>query len=199
MREVYAIIPARGGSKRIPRKNIREFHGKPMLHYPIAAAQANDMRVIVSTDDDEIAETAISAGAQVLERPGSLAIDEVGTREVTRHAIKALDLKGTTPVCCLYPCTPLIERTDLYWSEVLLWAGGTFVVSVGTRPSIFDAGALYWASAGTWLGDAPLWGVGTRLYDVAERAVDINTEEDWRKAWMLYQAIHTGVPVVITF
>lgn len=85
-----AVIPARGGSKRIPRKNIRDFGGKPMIAWSIEAARQSGHfdRVIVSTDDPEIAEVAHAHGAEVpFLRPDSLADDQVGTRPVLHHAL----------------------------------------------------------------------------------------------------------------
>jgi len=86
-----AIIPARGGSKRIPRKNIKPFCGKPMIAWPIAAAQDSGCfdRIIVSTDDNEIAQIALAHGAEVpFERPHELSDDHTGTIPVIAHAIR---------------------------------------------------------------------------------------------------------------
>ena len=85
-----AIIPARGGSKRIPKKNVRPFLGTPMLHWPIAAAEASGLfdRIIVSTDDDGIAEAARAVGAEALARPAELSDDRTGVVPVVRHALE---------------------------------------------------------------------------------------------------------------
>ena len=85
-----AIIPARGGSKRIPRKNIKEFHNKPMIAYSIEAAKNSGCfdKVIVSTDDAEIAEVAIQYGAEVpFIRPENISDDFATTLDVMQHAI----------------------------------------------------------------------------------------------------------------
>ena len=85
-----AVIPARGGSKRIPRKNIRPFCGRPMIGWSIAAARASGCfsRVVVSTDDAEIAEVARAAGAEVpFLRPAELSDDHTGTLEVIQHGL----------------------------------------------------------------------------------------------------------------
>ena len=113
-----AVIPARGGSKRIPRKNIRPFCGKPMIAWPIAAAADSGLfdRVIVSTDDTEIAETARSFGAEVpFMRPTELADDLAGTIPVIAHAThwareQRWPIEG---VCCIYPTAPMISTDDL--------------------------------------------------------------------------------------
>ena len=91
------IIPARGGSKRIPRKNIKEFCGQAMIGYSIEAAITSQCfdKVVVSTDDQEIAEVAISFGAEVpFIRPYELANDHVATIPVVKHAIEWLDNQG---------------------------------------------------------------------------------------------------------
>lgn len=108
------VIPARGGSKRIPRKNIKDFYGKPMIAYSIAAALDSGCfdRVIVSTDDDEIAAVASRYGAEVpFRRPHHLADDYAGTTPVIRHAIEWLIEQGESPqlVCCLYATAPFVS------------------------------------------------------------------------------------------
>lgn len=88
-----AVIPARGGSKRIPRKNIKPFHGKPLIAYSIEAALKSGLfeQVIVSTDDEEIAQIAQEYGAKVpFLRPKELADDYCGTQEVVSHALSEL-------------------------------------------------------------------------------------------------------------
>ena len=114
-----AVIPARGGSKRIHRKNVREFNGRPMLAWPITRALDSGLfdSVIVSTDDDEIAAAALAAGAEVpFRRPPELADDHTATVPVIAHAIQALDLPvdNFTAVCCIYPATPLLDPGDLH-------------------------------------------------------------------------------------
>ncbi|TDO16636.1 MULTISPECIES: pseudaminic acid cytidylyltransferase [Halomonas] len=112
------VIPARGGSKRIPRKNIREFAGKPMIAWSIQAALASGCfsRVIVSTDDDEIAALAEAHGAEVpFRRPAQLADDHTVTIPVIAHAIDWLREQGEAPraVCCLYATAPFVQADDL--------------------------------------------------------------------------------------
>jgi pseudaminic acid cytidylyltransferase len=105
------VIPARGGSKRIPRKNIRLFHGRPMLAWPIAAAKACGRfdRIVVSTDDEEIAAVARAHGAETpFLRPRELADDHTATLPVIRHAIEALG-GGIAYACCIYPTAPLLQ------------------------------------------------------------------------------------------
>jgi N-acylneuraminate cytidylyltransferase len=111
-----ALVPARGGSTRIARKNIREFVGKPMLSYSIEAARASQLfdRVVVSTEDSEIRQISQGVGIhEVLERPSALADDHTPTRDVILDAIKQLNLLASDVVCCVYPTAPLMEPSDL--------------------------------------------------------------------------------------
>ncbi len=114
-----AIIPARGGSKRIPRKNIKDFCGKPMISWSIEAAlQSNCFeRVIVSTDDMEIAEVALCLGAEVpFIRPAELSGDFVPTIPVVKHAIQWLEVHNLIIpewVCCIYATAPFISANRL--------------------------------------------------------------------------------------
>lgn len=116
--QAIAVIPARGGSKRIPRKNIREFSGKPMIAWSIEAALSSGCfaRVIVSTDDDEIVAVAEAHGAEVpFRRPAALSDDHTGTLPVIAHAIDWLREQGEAPdaVCCLYATAPFVQAEDL--------------------------------------------------------------------------------------
>lgn len=113
-----AIIPARGGSKRIPRKNIRLFNGLPMMAYSIRAALASGCfnRVIVTTEDQEIAEIARREGAEVpFVRPADLCDDFVSTAPIIQHALNWLIESGWRPEfsCCLYATAPLVCAEDL--------------------------------------------------------------------------------------
>jgi len=108
------VIPARGGSKRIPRKNIKEFNGKPIIAYSIEAALKSNCfsQVIVSTDDDEISEVAKKYGALVpFVRPDELSNDYAGTISVIKHAIEWMENNNNyiESVCCLYATAPFIQ------------------------------------------------------------------------------------------
>jgi pseudaminic acid cytidylyltransferase len=113
-----AVIPARGGSKRIPRKNIKDFRGKPMIAWSIVAAQSSGLfdHVIVSTDDAEIAEAAREQGAEVpFKRPPELSDDHTPTRPVVKQAISEASKLWGKPdfTCCIYATAPFIRREDL--------------------------------------------------------------------------------------
>ena len=120
-----AIIPARGGSKRIPRKNVREFCGRPMIAWSISAALEANLfgHVLVSTDDEEIAEVARSAGANVpFVRPADLSDDHASTTDVIIHALKWAMGEGwdVEALCCLYATAAFTTSDDLRAAHQLL-------------------------------------------------------------------------------
>lgn len=124
-----AIIPARGGSKRIPRKNIKPFCGKPMIAWSIEAALQSGCfdQVVVTTDDAEIAEVARQHGAQVpFLRPAELSDDHAGTTAVIAHAIDWFVAQGHAPaqVCCLYATAPFVSPDDLRRGLAVLTESG---------------------------------------------------------------------------
>ena len=131
-----AVIPARGGSKRIPRKNIRDFCGKPIIAYTIEALQESGVvdKIWVSTDDEEIAEVAKSFGAEIpFLRPKKLSDDLTGTIPVIAHAVKVMiddDLEPSS-VCCGYATAPLIR------SEVI--AQASYELENGNWKYVFAA------------------------------------------------------------
>ena len=113
-----AIITARGGSKRSPRKNIRPFHGKPVIAYPIQLAKDSGLfdEVMVSTDDVEIAEIAKKYGASVpFMRSPETSNDFAGTLDVLKEVILNYQQLGTLfdEMCCIYPVSPLIQRESI--------------------------------------------------------------------------------------
>mgnify|MGYP001266467781 FL=1 len=115
---IVAVIPARGGSKRIPKKNIKKFFGKPIISYSIKAAIDSKLfdKVIVSTDCENIAQVAINYGAEVpFMRPEELSGDFLGTHEVVGHALKWLEDFGDVVdyACCIYATAPMIQGSDL--------------------------------------------------------------------------------------
>lgn len=125
-----AVIPARGGSKRIPRKNIKLFCGKPMIAWSIDAALQSACfdRIIVSTDDDEIADVARTSGAEVpFLRPRELSDDYTGTIPVIAHAISWQAAHGGMPssVCCIYATAPFVRSKNLQDGLSLLETTGS--------------------------------------------------------------------------
>lgn len=120
-----AVIPARGGSKRIPFKNIKSFCGKPMIAWSIEAAKTSGLfeRIIVSTDSAEIAEVARKWGAEVpFMRPKELSDDLVGTIPVIAHSTQWAFNQGfdVDALCCVYATAPMLQKDDLArgWSAL---------------------------------------------------------------------------------
>jgi len=112
------VIPARGGSKRIPKKNIRNFHGQPIIAYSIQSAINSGCfeKVIVSTDDPEIAAVALEFGADVpFERPAEISDDHATTVDVIQHAIEWCESQGwqIDNLCCVYATAPFLTSEDL--------------------------------------------------------------------------------------
>ncbi len=136
-----AVIPARGGSKRIPRKNIRDFCGKPIISYTIATAKECGLfdHVIVSTDDAEIAKVASYFGAEApFVRPRELSDDFTGTNAVVKHAVLWFrDRCATvTEACCMYATAPLLDARFVRWGhELLVKSGKAYAFSVTSFPS----------------------------------------------------------------
>jgi len=136
-----AVIPARGGSKRIPRKNIKSFFGLPIIAWSIRAAIESQCfdRIIVSTDDNEIAEIAKTHGAEVpFMRPLKLSDDHVSTTPVIAHAIDWQNQHGqaATEVCCIYATAPFMQASDLRLGlQVLQGSGAEYAFSVTSYSS----------------------------------------------------------------
>lgn len=135
-----AVIPARGGSKRIPRKNVRAFRGKPIVAWSIEAALASGCfdRVIVSTDDESIAAIARGCGAETpFVRPADLADDHTGTNAVVRHAVQWCRDAGEqiSAACCIYATAPFVTPEALREGlEQLEACDADFAFSVTTFP-----------------------------------------------------------------
>lgn len=126
--KTLAIMPARGGSKRIPRKNIKEFMGRPIISYSIKAALESGLfdEVMVSTDDDEVAEISKRFGASVpFMRSAVTAGDSATTRDVMLEVLGEYSRRGLAfdRLCCIYPCAPLLT------AEILREAHRRFVES----------------------------------------------------------------------
>lgn len=218
-----AVLPARGGSKRVPRKNVRPFCGRPMIAYAIAAARESGLfdRVVVSTDDAEIMEVARDHGAEVpFERPADLADDHTPTVPVVAHAIEALELPPDAEVCCIYATVPFLRAEDLVRSHAVLREGHyAFPVvefpsaieralrrgsdgatapgdsrhattrTQDLEPAYYDAGQFYWGHAATWSAGKVVHQHAYTVDVPRERAVDIDTPEDWAFAERLMRAL----------
>jgi pseudaminic acid cytidylyltransferase len=139
MQKIIAIIPARGGSKRIPKKNIKDFFGKPLIAYSIETAINSKLfdKIIVSTDDEEIAKVALKYGADVQMRPDDLSDDFTGTGDVVNYVIKTLQNDGLKFdfVCTIYATAPLLQKEYLIQGyEKLKQSDAKQAFSVTTMP-----------------------------------------------------------------
>ena len=199
-----AVIPARGGSKRIPRKNIREFVNKPMISHAINAAKQLKIfdHIIVSTDDEEIASIAREWGAETpFIRPAKLADDYTPTVPVIAHAITACRALGwdIDYVCCIYPAVPLIQANDIKLALDLLQNSPSAAYSfpVTEFPSIVQK-ALRLKSDGLIMPFYPGFEL-TRTQDMTPAYYDAG-QFYWGKpvAWLNNNKIHSsGVGLVI--
>lgn len=216
-----AILTARGGSKRIPRKNIRPFLGKPMIAYPIEAAKQSCLfdHILVSTDDEEIAEVSKQYGAEVpFLRSANLADDFTHAHKAARNMLEwALAQEWDIPhFAHIYPTAPMLKAEDICAGYKLMQQGKLFVYTAqklsfpiyqtvilneqqeivplfsvdkaGLRsqdmpPAYIDAGQLYWYNTAEFLEKETEITAGTGLIPIpSERALDIDTLEDWAQA-----------------
>lgn len=222
-----AFIPARGGSQRVPKKNIREFCGRPMLAYAIAAAEESGLfdHIHVSTDSAEVAEVAARFGhAPRFLRPAAMGENEYPLLEVLRWTLAELAKDGETfdDVCLLLATAPLIEADDLRQGYQILAEGGRDlpVLSVGAFPSpveralkvkadgtlewvfpemrlkhsqelttsYYDAGAFLWFSVPVLTAqEQPVFSSFRPYVLPHHRAVDINTNDDFLLAEIMYR------------
>ena len=139
MKNAICIIPARGGSKRIPKKNIKDFFGKPLISYSIKVALESKLfdKIIVSTDDENIAKIATKYGAEVQIRPKELSDDFVGTNQVVDYVINVLKKDGYSfkYVCTLYATAPLLQKEYLIEGfEKLKASNASMAFSVTSMP-----------------------------------------------------------------
>jgi len=224
-----AIIPARGGSKRIPNKNVRPFFGKPMIAWSIELAKRSGLfeRIIVSTDSDQIASVARAYDAEIpFARPALLADDHTPTLPVISHAISFLTDSGVDCeyVCCIYPCVPFLTHEDLLDGFELL--GGShedFSYAVAHYPhpiqrsllklddgrmsflmpeyeqsrtqdlpvTYHDLGQFYWGHADHWISKQKIHSGGFGLQLPYWRFVDIDSEDDWKRAELLFSTMYS--------
>lgn len=178
-----AIIPSRGGSVRVPRKNVRLFHGRPMLSWPIEIAKASKLfqMIIVSTDDDEIEQVALANGAVVMRRPTDDGTK--GTQEIARDVL--LNIPSAHFACVIYPASPLLHALDLH-NGMRALQHSVYAMTVG--PDGRDAGNFYWGRAQAFRDELPLGPRTAHVVLPAGRCCDINTPADWARAEQLFDA-----------
>ena len=151
---VLTIIPARGGSKGIPRKNVLPLNGKPLIAWTIEAARQAELvtRVVVSTDDDEIAEVSRAAGAEVLMRPAELAGDTTPTEPVLVHVLETLRAReGYVPdLLVLAQCTSPLRGAEI------MDQGINLLLTTGCDCVLTVAPIMHWRLRGE-IGPAGQW------------------------------------------
>lgn len=190
-----AIIPARGGSRRIPGKNKKLFHGMPIIGFSIQAAYKSHLfdLVVVSTDDPEIADIAFEFGAFAVYRPPEYRADEVGTQDVISNCAKLWP--DSDYICGIYPTCPLMRPDDIARGYRVISENESlhYAMAVGTNP-LADAGQFYWGRTKTFLDRKPLLTAHTAMIPISDRNVcDINTPEDWARAATMFVVLQ-GVP-----
>lgn len=198
-----AIIPARGGSKRILRKNIKEFCGKPIIAWSIEAAKISGCfdRIVVSTDDAEIADVARRYGAEIpFMRPAELSDDYVGTIPVIAHAIsQCVGQEDPVAVCCIYPAAPLIQAADLQRGFSLLMEHRSDYVVPVTRYGFPIQRAIHITDAGRMAMFSPEH-FGTRSQDLVEAYHDAG-QFYWGRAsaWLNQHALfgEQSLPLIL--
>jgi CMP-N-acetylneuraminic acid synthetase len=142
-----AIIPARGGSKRLPGKNLRPFFGHPMMAYGVSAAVNSGLfeKIIVSSDDSEIGRVAEWYGAEFFERPPELATDTAKSIDAITHVLRTLENNGVHPeyLCQIFPNCPLVTSADVIEHEKLFREGNRkFQISVVTYRCVYPEWAM---------------------------------------------------------
>ena len=186
--EALAVIPARGGSVRIPRKVMRDICGMPMLAYTLDAATGAESitRVIVSTEDVEIAAYCKRGGIEVVPQPLDSALSGTMSAPVVLSALDFLrDTEGYEPdaVCLLHPTSPL--RTAEHIDEAFkLWRGWRNSVVSFTRDTL--NGAIYVCDTGTFRDKGSFFGAPVLPYEMDEAAgLDVDTWDDLERARVL--------------
>ena len=174
-----AVIPAKRFSRRVPKKNWRPFCGKPMLAYPIIAAQASGLfdQIVVSTEDGQsVGPLAKSLGARVVYRPLRMNNSCWGTQEVCGYTLQQIGVDDAE-VCCIYPATPLLTDTDLVM--------GYEALTMSVRYAYVN-GWFYWGSAKSFIHSPELDNSLCLDEKIGDRLIDINTQDDWERAKMMY-------------
>jgi len=215
--KVVSLIPARGGSKRVPRKNIKEFCGKPLMWYAIdASLRSLVWETWVSTEDEEIKEIAKGFGAQVLDRPDELAEDDVSQEEVMMHFSEHVNYDV---IILIEPTYPLIQSRDItmayntfirgnYDSLLTLMNKKWFIWDInkeacpmnyklGERPNMQDFKGIYAEEGGIYITTKKAFLKSKcRLsgkigyYLLRHPSIDIDTEEDFKVAEMMMNGFY---------
>jgi CMP-N-acetylneuraminic acid synthetase len=182
-RVILGLIPARGNSKRLPGKNLKILHGRPLIGYAIMEAMKSPYldQVVVTTDSQDIIDVAAEYGADTIKRPWSLATDKSLVYTAIKHALDALD-SPFKAVCLIQPTSPLILAEDIKHTVEEYERSGKPCMTVALGSNVGN-GAVYIGSV-EWLKSGGSWddqGVRWVAMD-AQRSVDVNTAEDFEQA-----------------
>ena len=194
---MICIIPARGGSTRIPGKNIKSFHGLPIIQYSIETAEKSGLfdHIVVSTDSEEIAQIAAKCGATVYMRPDTLGENDVGTQEVARDALMKIQLAKYIPLhrmeyaCVIYATAPLLTIEDIFRGLKALRSSRSLKYAYSTDVDGVDIGNFYWGKIGAFMSGEPLHEHYITVPIDRSRAIDINTPADWMVAESMYDQL----------
>lgn len=186
---MICIIPARGGSTRIPGKNMKKFCGQPIIQYSINHANAFGMfsEIIVSTDDPDTMAYAARQGCRVHYRGKTFSADNMGTQEVAMNVIMDERIQPTELVCVLYATSPLLDIEYLKAGMKELYHNHNIKYTYSTGMDGVDAGNFYWGEASSFLTHTPLEGNSEHIAMPPNRVCDINTPEDWDFAVKMYE------------
>lgn len=195
-----AIIPARGGSKRLPRKNIQPFAGKPLIAHSIQIARDSGIfsEIWVTSDDPEICAVATDFGARAYVRRPELAQDHVGPEPVVQDIMHtALGGKDFAFACMIYATAPLMQPQDLArgLNELMVNPNAPYTYSAALKPQRdhdlrWDAGQWYWGRRRSWSQCIPIDNPDSlKVVIPEERVCDINTQADLERCERLYQAM----------
>lgn len=184
-----AIIQARGGSKRLPRKNVLPFRGRPIVAYTVEAAGRSGLFevVVVSTEDEEIQAAVQGLECEIHRRPPKLASDTARVVDVLREVLDEQGRGGREFdfLCCLYPTAPMRDAQDIKTAYTVLveqqmdYCIGVVVHREGGKRIVVDNGSMYWVRVGAFLAAGELVGPKAAGYVMPRwRSVDIDERED---------------------
>ena len=211
-----AVIIARGGSKRIPKKNIKIFCGKPIIEIVIKTIKASKVfdEIIISTDDARIAKIAEKKGIKVpFLRPRSLANDYADTISVMKHAVNNFNPNNSIDniYCCIYPTSVFMTKQDLVLSSrefkkskpSFLFAATDFEYpfqllnkkyyfkrTQDLKVLYHDTGQFYWGSKKSWKNEKMIFGNKSKAFLIPNhRVTEIDTLNDWKRAEKLFKTL----------
>jgi CMP-N,N'-diacetyllegionaminic acid synthase len=187
MPRVLGVIPARGGSKRVPRKNLRLLNDRPLIWYTIEAAkQAKRLTDwVVSTEDREIANLALSYGAFVVKRPEDLALDDTTSGAVARHALDWMEVDRAPYdiVVLLHPTSPIRDPKHIDEAVEKLWnSNAQSLASVDCRKRTYRHNASIYAWRRDWRGNQHYSDESIPFLMDARHSLDVDTEDDLKIA-----------------